>query len=91
MTSEQWQGVIGVHLTGAWLGTKYASLVMHEQKRGANVTISALSSEVDMVVQTNYSAAEGLHGGPDEVRRQGAGAPRGAGQTDPARTYPAPR
>ena len=58
MTLDQWRDVIDVHLEGAWLGTKYASLVMREQKRGSIVNISSLSGKVGMVGQTNYSAAK---------------------------------
>lgn len=58
MTLEDWQAVIDVHLRGVWLGTRAASLVMREQKRGSIVNMSSLSGKVGMVGQTNYSAAK---------------------------------
>jgi 3-oxoacyl-[acyl-carrier protein] reductase len=58
MTEEQFDQVIDVHLKGTWNGTRAASAVMREQKRGAIVNISSMSGKVGMVGQTNYSAAK---------------------------------
>lgn len=58
MTVDDFDTVVAVHLRGAWLGTRAASLVMREQKRGAIVNISSISGKVGMVGQTNYSAAK---------------------------------
>lgn len=58
MTEQEFDQVIDVHLKGAWLGTKFASAIMREQKSGAIVNISSLSGKVGMVGQTNYSAAK---------------------------------
>lgn len=58
MSSEDFRSVVDVHLYGAWLGTKHASLVMREQGRGAIVNISSVSGKVGNVGQTNYSAAK---------------------------------
>jgi 3-oxoacyl-[acyl-carrier protein] reductase len=58
MTSEQFDQVIDVHLKGTWHGTRAASAIMREQKRGAIVNISSMSGKVGMVGQTNYSAAK---------------------------------
>jgi 3-oxoacyl-[acyl-carrier protein] reductase len=58
MTVDEFDAVVAVHLRGAWLGTRAASLVMREQKRGAIVNISSISGKVGMVGQTNYSAAK---------------------------------
>lgn len=58
MTLAEFEEVIDVHLKGAWLGTKFGSLVMREQKRGSIVNISSLSGKVGMVGQTNYSSAK---------------------------------
>lgn len=58
MTIEDFRAVIDVHLLGAWLGSKYASLVMREQRRGTIVNISSISGKVGFVGQSNYSAAK---------------------------------
>jgi len=58
MTEEQFDQVLDVHLKGCWNGTKLASLIMREQKRGTIVNISSISGKVGMVGQTNYSAAK---------------------------------
>ncbi len=58
MTSEDFRAVVDVHLYGAWLGTKHASLVMREQGSGSIVNISSISGKVGNVGQTNYSAAK---------------------------------
>ncbi len=58
MSSEDFRSVLDVHLYGAWLGTKHASLVMREQARGSIVNISSISGKVGNVGQTNYSAAK---------------------------------
>jgi 3-oxoacyl-[acyl-carrier protein] reductase len=58
MTEEQFDQVINVHLKGTWNGTRLASAIMRENKRGAIVNISSLSGKVGMVGQTNYSAAK---------------------------------
>ncbi|NME80590.1 3-oxoacyl-ACP reductase FabG [Rhodococcus sp. 105337] len=58
MTEEDFDLVIDVHLKGTWHGTRKASAIMREAKRGAIVNISSLSGKVGMVGQTNYSAAK---------------------------------
>jgi 3-oxoacyl-[acyl-carrier protein] reductase len=58
MTLDDFNAVVDVHLRGTWLGTRAASLVMRERKRGAIVNISSISGKVGMVGQTNYSAAK---------------------------------
>ncbi|WP_420749117.1 3-oxoacyl-ACP reductase FabG [Rhodococcus sp. O3] len=58
MTEEDFDLVIAVHLKGTWHGTRKASAIMREAKRGAIVNISSLSGKVGMVGQTNYSAAK---------------------------------
>ena len=58
MSSDDFRTVVDVHLYGAWLGTKHASLVMREQGRGAIINISSISGKVGNVGQTNYSAAK---------------------------------
>lgn len=58
MTEEQFDQVINVHLKGTWNGTRLASAVMRENKRGAIINMSSVSGKVGMVGQTNYSAAK---------------------------------
>lgn len=58
MTEEQFDQVVNVHLKGTWNGTRKASAIMREHKRGAIVNLSSLSGKVGMVGQTNYSAAK---------------------------------
>ncbi|WP_072815643.1 3-oxoacyl-ACP reductase FabG [Rhodococcus zopfii] len=58
MTEEDFDLVISVHLKGTWHGTRKASAIMREAKRGAIVNISSLSGKVGMVGQANYSAAK---------------------------------
>lgn len=58
MSTADFRAVIDVHLQGAWLGAKYASLVMREQQRGSIINISSISGKVGNAGQTNYSAAK---------------------------------
>ena len=58
MTVADFDAVVTVHLRGTWLGVRYASAIMREQKSGSIVNISSLSGKVGMVGQTNYSAAK---------------------------------
>lgn len=58
MTEDEFDQVIGVHLKGAWNGTRLASLRMREQKFGSIINISSISGKVGMVGQTNYSSAK---------------------------------
>lgn len=59
MTEEQFDQVIDVHLKGAWLGTRAASIMMREQEQGGSIiNVSSISGKVGMLGQTNYSAAK---------------------------------
>lgn len=58
MTVADFRTVIDVHLTGTWLGTRTAGLVMREQGNGAIINMSSISGKVGNVGQTNYSAAK---------------------------------
>ena len=58
MSLDDFRAVIEVHLVGCWLGTKYASIAMREQKRGSIINVSSISGKVGFVGQTNYSAAK---------------------------------
>ena len=58
MTPEDFDAVVAVHLRGAWLGTRAASLVMREAGGGSIVNMSSISGKVGNIGQTNYSAAK---------------------------------
>ncbi|UGQ11940.1 3-oxoacyl-ACP reductase FabG [Yinghuangia sp. ASG 101] len=58
MTLDDFELVVDVHLKGAWLGLRAASLVMREQGRGTIVNISSLSGKIGNPGQTNYGAAK---------------------------------
>jgi 3-oxoacyl-[acyl-carrier protein] reductase len=58
MSLDDFRAVIDVHLVGCWLGTKFASIAMREQKRGSIVNISSISGKVGNIGQTNYSTAK---------------------------------
>ena len=62
MTEEEWDAVIAVHLKGHFTTTKFASLVMRQQRSGRIVNTSSESGMGNMG-QANYSAAkEGIAG-----------------------------
>jgi 3-oxoacyl-[acyl-carrier protein] reductase len=58
MNEDDFDAVIGVHLKGAWNGTRQASYVMREQKAGSIINISSISGKVGNIGQTNYSSAK---------------------------------
>lgn len=58
MRTEDFEAVVNVHLTGAWLGVRSASAVMREAGGGSIVNISSLSGKSGNPGQTNYSAAK---------------------------------
>ncbi|MFE3320139.1 3-oxoacyl-ACP reductase FabG [Nocardia sp. NPDC059195] len=58
MSEDDFDQVVAVHLKGSWHGTRLASAIMREQRRGSIVNISSLSGKVGMAGQTNYSAAK---------------------------------
>lgn len=59
MREEDFDSVLGVHLKGAWLGTRAAADVMRtEGTAGSIVNVSSISGKVGMAGQTNYSAAK---------------------------------
>jgi 3-oxoacyl-[acyl-carrier protein] reductase len=74
MTTADFMQVIQVHLLGAWLGTKTASLRMREQGSGGSIiNISSMSGKVGNAGQTNYSAAKaGLIGLTKAAAKEGA-------------------
>jgi 3-oxoacyl-[acyl-carrier protein] reductase len=74
MTTADFMKVIEVHLLGAWLGTKTASLRMREQGAGGSIiNISSMSGKIGNAGQTNYSTAKaGLIGLTKAAAKEGA-------------------
>jgi len=72
MTVDDFEAVIDVHLKGAFLATKSASLAMRDQGTGgAIINISSISGKVGMIGQANYSAAKaGLVGFTKAVAKE---------------------
>jgi 3-oxoacyl-[acyl-carrier protein] reductase len=59
MALDDFKAVLEVHLVGAWLGTRVASLAMRETGTvGSVINMSSISGKVGNVGQTNYSAAK---------------------------------
>jgi len=62
MTEEEWDSVIAVHLKGHFTITRYASIVMRQQ-RGGRIVNTSSESGLGNLGQANYSAAkEGITG-----------------------------
>lgn len=62
MTEEEWDAVIAVHLKGHFTITKFASIVMRQQ-RGGRIVNTSSESGLGNLGQANYSAAkEGITG-----------------------------
>ena len=62
MTEEEWDAVIAVHLKGHFTVTRYASIVMRQQ-RGGRIINTSSESGLGNLGQANYSAAkEGITG-----------------------------
>lgn len=57
MTDDQWDAVIGVHLTGTWLGCQVMSPLLKKAEAGAIVNVSSVG-RFGSFGQTNYSAAK---------------------------------
>jgi 3-oxoacyl-[acyl-carrier protein] reductase len=58
MKLEDWNLVLNINLTGAYLCTKYASKQMLRQKSGAIVNIASVVGLMGNVGQANYSASK---------------------------------
>lgn len=58
MSSEQWQDVIDVNLTGTFLMSKYAVPLMMQNKFGRIVNITSPMSYLGFAGQGNYSASK---------------------------------
>ena len=62
MTEEEWDAVIAVHLKGHFTITKFASIVMRQQ-RGGRIVNTSSESGLGNLGQANYAAAkEGITG-----------------------------
>ncbi len=63
MDLEQWNAVLGVHLTGTFLCTQAAALRMKEQGSGRIVNTTSISGLLGNFGQSNYAAAKaGIYG-----------------------------
>ncbi|GAF41861.1 3-alpha-(or 20-beta)-hydroxysteroid dehydrogenase [Agrilactobacillus composti DSM 18527 = JCM 14202] len=56
---SDWQKIIGIDLTGTFLGTKHAVLNMTGQKSGSIINMSSTAGLVGNPMATAYSAAKG--------------------------------
>ena len=59
MTLEQWNAVIGVHLTGTFLCMREAAKHMIERKRGKIINVISVAGIQGSMGQPNYAAAKG--------------------------------
>lgn len=73
MSKEQWDQVMNVNLTGAFLCTKAAFKIMMNQRSGVIINISSIAGENGNIGQANYSASKaGLIGFTKSVALEGA-------------------
>ncbi len=63
MTEEEWDAVMSTHLKGTFTTTKFASIVLRQQRHGRIVNFSSISGLWGNAGQANYGAAkEGIAG-----------------------------
>lgn len=71
MKLEDWQAVLDLNLTGAFLCTKAASKLMLKQKSGRIINIASVAGQMGNPGQANYSAAKaGLIGFTKTVAKE---------------------
>ena len=71
MKDEDWQAVLDVNLTGAFLCCRAAAKVMMRQKSGSIINVGSVNGIVGAAGQANYSAAKaGIHGFTMAVARE---------------------
>jgi 3-oxoacyl-[acyl-carrier protein] reductase len=58
MKREQWEQVLTVNLTGAFICLQQAAKIMMKQRRGRIVNISSVSGQAGSVGQANYCASK---------------------------------
>ena len=58
-SEEDWERVLAVHATGAFLGTKYVAPVMRQTGGGSIVNISSIAAMVGNPSSTAYATAKG--------------------------------
>ncbi|MFZ5587013.1 MAG: 3-oxoacyl-[acyl-carrier-protein] reductase [Thermodesulfobacteriota bacterium] len=58
MSLEQWERVLKVNLTGAFVCTQAAAKVMMKQKSGAIVNLASVVAAIGNIGQANYSASK---------------------------------
>jgi len=59
MTLDQWNAVVGVHLTGTFLCTREAAKRMIERKQGKIINVISVAGLQGSVGQCNYASAKG--------------------------------
>ncbi|WP_213453196.1 3-oxoacyl-ACP reductase FabG [Rhizomonospora bruguierae] len=58
MTLDQWNEVVSVHLTGAFIATKIAATYLRAQRSGSIINVSSMSGKVGNIGQANYSSVK---------------------------------
>jgi 3-oxoacyl-[acyl-carrier protein] reductase len=58
MSFDDFNAVIGVNLSGAWLGCRAAARVMRDRGSGSIVNISSIAAKIGNPGQTNYAASK---------------------------------
>ncbi|HHW32452.1 MAG TPA: 3-oxoacyl-[acyl-carrier-protein] reductase [Clostridiaceae bacterium] len=58
MTEKDWEDVIGINLTGAFICTKAAAKIMVKQRSGKIINISSVAGVMGNPGQANYSASK---------------------------------
>ncbi|MDR1965899.1 MAG: SDR family oxidoreductase [Synergistaceae bacterium] len=59
MTLDDWNGVMGIDLTGTFLATKALYPIMAKQKKGKIVNVASVAGRIGGYGFTHYSAAKG--------------------------------
>jgi NAD(P)-dependent dehydrogenase (short-subunit alcohol dehydrogenase family) len=74
-----WNTVVGINLTGAFLGCKWAGRqMMQQQTGGVIINISSIAGVYGSTMMPHYGAAKSAaQGHPRELHRAGAGGDRG--------------
>jgi NAD(P)-dependent dehydrogenase (short-subunit alcohol dehydrogenase family) len=58
MSTEEWQRVLGINLSGAFYASRAAGRIMREQQRGSIVSISSVHAHVPNALTPHYDATK---------------------------------
>jgi 3-oxoacyl-[acyl-carrier protein] reductase len=58
MTLENWNDVIGTNLTGTFLMSKHATLIMMKNRYGRIINMSSVGGDIGLPGQANYAASK---------------------------------